>query len=363
MNYKGKFGQDPGQATIVIQTKHDRQEIKNRLLKQKTDENIKNFWFFHVDAGPITDEATSRIDRGDMVFTVGTTQAPRATSIMKTAPPVISALNGLYVRKERGEEKLELSNKDPEQVKLINNKLSRSLRFVGISLGWTNPTPDMPQQEKTQITTRIRGTGKVFNNGSGSFVIGDTVVWRLPTPKEVDQIRLNKSRYGRSTAKVTPIIMPLRHHMKEDLCDNMVAVMNAKNGNDFATKIEVSTSTEFSVLMKKFLVEIFLKGVKYGKNEAGDDFQGEGEANEKIKTLLAEIDTQAMRDKDDEGEDNGVQTFIKGNMFDGDADMKDKLNGLMLSFLEVHDDIKRRTVGTAQSYADPGQDVTIVINN
>lgn len=358
MNYKGNFGQDPGQATIVIQSKHDKQEVKNRCVKKSDD---KNYWFYHVGLDSINDESKVRIDRGDLVFSIGTSAAPRASSIMKAAVPVVSCLNGLYVRKERGEENLQFKDSDDDR---INERLSKSMRFIGIALGWSNVTPDVASHEKTQITTRVRGTGKAFNNGYKPIVPGDTVVWKLPNKKDVEYMRREFPRYGRSNEKVVPMLMPLREYLKMTFDDNLVSVIVAGNGRQVSETVQDVSSTPFSLAFKKFLLDVYLKGVENKYNLNPPNFV------DTLKDLKDEQD-EYFRERnpmDNGGKDS--QTIVD-DIFDIDRaqpeldlnQLRNKIGSILTPFLSIQDDIKRRIVGTAVSYAEPGQDVTIIINN
>ena len=357
MNYKGNFGQDPGQSTVVIQCQHDKQEILHRSTKKASKDN-NLFWFYKQGAVALSDEASSRVDRGDMVFTVGTSDAPRA-SMSKAAVPVVSSISGLYCRKSTGDEKLVLDVDADEGV--INSKLSRSLRFIGISLGATNPTPDVSSHEKTQITTRVRGTGKVFNNGNKTFVPGETVVWVLPDSSDIKDME-KYNRYGRSVKKITPMILPLRHHMNQTFSQNICQVFQAKNKHDFEKHVGYSPTNDFSIALKQLLVEAFLLGRNEGVSKPCPVSD--------VKKLSKEVLDQQTSTS---SHSNVVQEIIN-QIFDlkthGDVDavhnnknIRAKVEPLLLAFLQVNDDIKRRTIGTTIGYSAPGTDVSIIIGN
>jgi hypothetical protein len=366
MNFQGKFGQDPGQSTIVIQCKHDKQDITNRTIKGQQGDS-QYFWFYKQKAGPITDEASTRIDRGDMVFTIGTSEAPRA-SMSKSAVPVVSTISGMYIRKAKGDDKLKLDqDNDKKHEDIINAKLARGLRFIGVSLGWTNPTPDTASQEKTQITTRVRGTGKVFNNSQITFVPGETVIWTIPNSDDITYMK-KLSRYGRSTEKITPMIVPLRHFMNHNISQNMVTVMKAQDSNDFAQKVGSNSTTDFSVAMKAFLVKVFLLGV-----EKHADFNLlVNEPNISVNTIKNQQSTDLTKSSNAEVESarkvqSIIETIFNFNISHKDDDINKKirneLDALLVPFLEIQDDIRRRTVGTTIGYSAPGTDCSIIIGS
>lgn len=379
------FGQDPGQAIIHIQGKHDMTDLRNRIKKSNDKKSENNrYWFYSQDALPITASSDTRIDQQDLVFAVGTTEAPRASVMQKKAVPVTSIMNGLYVRKKRGEERItwdkdvrdgNLSEHDMER--MVNEKLSRSLRFIGVALNHTNSTPDSTHQTKHQLTIRVKGTTHIFNNGEHSFVPGDTVIWILPTKQDISVLRqTGKGRWGRSDSKVVPLIVPLRHAMKYNFLNNMLGVFTSGNKFDFERRADISDTTNFSVAFKKLLLKVYFKGMyDRTKKEVGmniDEDNGASFASqlEKHMNVIDEYSQLRVGSDDIETTQN-----IFNSIFDEDysangsasqnhveKNMKKYINTVLLPFIDIQDTIRRRVVGTAVGYAEPGENLEIMVN-
>lgn len=375
MNRGGVWGKDPGQSTITIQCKQ-KNDLKARAARAINEREKKNYWFFHKKASHTNDESTFRIDRGDLVFTTGTAQSPNTMNGEKTAVPVIATLNGLYTRKLGNETRLKL-NEDSDE-RRINMFLSRSMRFIGVSLGWTNPTPDLQGTDKDQITVRVAGTGQVFNNGVHTIVPGDTLLWHLPDREDVKRLETVFQRYGRGNNKVVPIIMPLRYFHKEFLLTNLEAHFRQNTAENYGNNCEPTTSMTFSLAMKRFIVDLVCRSLiklKSLQTDNEDVEEVDGERNLKVnkkthEKIMDAVDKMYVNNLDpDNFEENARNTVkeIMEKLFSYNARdfeyLKDDLTNVLAPFLSVQDEIRRRTIGVALSYANVGEEVKVLINS
>jgi hypothetical protein len=372
MNYKGNFGQDPGQSTVVVQCQHNKQELVNRILKQNDVKEKDKYFFYHKPPPTNFSDASSRIDRGDLVFSVGTTSCPRSV-VMKEAIPVVADIRGMYVRRNNDDE-MHLNQANVDEV-VINNKLSRSIRFIGVSLGMTDPNPNDMAKEKSGITVRVKGTCKIFNNGSSTIVPGDTLIWVLPTSTQLKASE-HLGRYGRSDDKITPIIVPLRQYHKTSLDENLQSLLPVKSSDDFSKNMFPYPTTDCAILLKKLLLKVYASGKFSGLVvPAPTTAAPPGMSAHAYLLKLIDEDTTSYTTSIKPPDANAVAAALAKSTATSvpllnTALVDDKILGLNKSLYEIanyfisfQEDIKRRTVGIAYSYSDPGTDVTVLLGN
>jgi hypothetical protein len=350
-NPRSQQGEISHQATVVIQCTHDKQDIQQRVMAEKDDKNMTY--------GQATlDLATCRIDRGDLVFTKGTSVVPRG-NLLNGAPPVTSFLNGLYWKRTNNMPSLAgLSDKEKKlwEEKFLAKKISDSIRFMGVSLGATVPNPEDEADQKTQITVRTQGTMAIHHNGRSNLQPGDTLLWKVPTsddeahdPKRFD----GKSplRFGRSLVKKTLMTVPMRkeHESLEDaLLKKMKFSLGVAYDKDAYKKKLMDHSFEidaFAESVRQALTIMYLKGkvnlsTDYAKKYVdpnSDDFG---------KTPAA---MSAMRDLAEDVKD--------------DTDTANLVKELAHSFIRVLLDLERRKVGKVLSYARPGEKVDVLLGS
>ena len=90
-----QYGEISHQATVVIQCTQDKRDMVER--KRIATSEKKDEYYIH-DSPASLDNGIVRIDRGDLVFQVGTSSVPRG-NLLNSAPPVSSNLNGICIRK------------------------------------------------------------------------------------------------------------------------------------------------------------------------------------------------------------------------------------------------------------------------
>ena len=205
-NTTRNFGDISHQATVVIQCHQDKRDIVDRVKIA----NGNNKYEYHIHkSNPTSDNTIVRIDRGDPVFSIGTSTVPKG-NMLNNAPPVSSNLNHICVRRQQQNGAAQLSEKE------TNLKIAEGIRFMGISLGATDPIPTHGadgMHTKSQITVRTQGTMTVFNNGSTNFVPGDTII-------QITRSALKNSLKGILTKKrkkwLTPSLICLHLTLKNN---------------------------------------------------------------------------------------------------------------------------------------------------
>jgi len=201
----GKFGEIAHQSTVVIQCTHD---IKNMTDRMRAEKN--QVVRFPGAPEPSLQIANTRIDIGDLVFSMGTRVRK---NVLNNAIPAMSTLNGAMFPNSRIPQYVDINNvTEKEKEIIINNLLYKEIRFLGVALGATTPNPDEPGNEKTQFTCRVQGTMGIMNNGPDDIYPGDTVLWELPTKEWLTSSKFQKfvPRIGRDVNKITLSTVPLR---------------------------------------------------------------------------------------------------------------------------------------------------------
>lgn len=348
-NPRSQQGEISHQATVVIQCTHDKQDIQQRVMAEKDD---KNMTYGHATL----DLATCRIDRGDLVFSKGTSVVPRG-NLLNGAPPVTSFLNGLYVKKTNNMPSLVgMSDKEKKawEEKFLAKKISDSIRFMGVSLGATVPNPEDEADQKTQITVRTQGTMAIHHNGRSNLHPGDTLLWKVPTsddeandPKRYD----GKSplRFGRSLVKKTLMTVPMRkeHESLENALLNKMM---------FTVGLPADKSAYKNKLMgDAFEIDSFADGVRQALTIMY--LKGKGETTEDAKS--------AVDPSNPDFGDNGAMAAMEdlAKEVKNDPNTAILVKELANSFVKVLLDLERRKVGKVLSYARPGEKVDVLLGS
>ena len=348
-NPRSQQGEISHQATVVIQCTHDKHDIQQRVMAEKDDKNMTY--------GQATlDLATCRIDRGDLVFSKGTSVVPRG-NLLNGAPPVTSFLNGLYWKKTNNMPSLAgMSDKEKKawEEKFIAKKISDSIRFMGVSLGATVPNPDDEADQKTQITVRTQGTMAIHHNGRSNLHPGDTLLWKIPTsddeahdPKRFDG--KSPARFGRSLVKKTLMTVPMRKE-HESLEDALLKKMK------FAVGLPNDKASYKKKLMEgAFEVDAFAEGVRQAL--AVMYLKGKG-------VTFSDAKKQVDPSSSDFGKGNSLDAMEElADDVKDDEDAANLVRELANSFIKVLLDLERRKVGKVLSYARPGEKVDVLLGS
>lgn len=357
-NPRSQQGEISHQATVVIQCTHDKRDIRDRVMTHRDSEKDKYLFY-----GECTlDLATCRIDRGDLVFSKGTSVVPRG-NILNGAPPVTSFLNGLYWKKNnRMPDTTGMTDKEKKlwEEKFTAKKISDSIRFMGVSLGATVPNPDDEADQKTQITVRTQGTMAIHHNGRSNLHPGDTLLWKIPTsedeahdPKRFDG--KSPARFGRSLVKKTLMTVPMRKE-HDSLADALVKKMNFAKGLGNNDKDEMKKK----LLEQHFEIDAFAEGVRQALTIMyllGKGVPGVSSFSD-LKDL---VDPSSPKF----GNANASISAMKdlSNVMETEPAMVNIVQELANSFIKVLLDLERRKVGKVLSYARPGEKVDVLLGS
>lgn len=328
---RSQFGEISQQASVVIQCSHDKKDTLDRMNAKKSSSDD-----YYMYGEPTLDQAVVRIDIGDLVFQVGTSSAPRG-SILNGAIPVTSHLNGLYVRRNGNDPKLDDTGSESEREfkeRMRNLKLSNGIRFIGAALGSTTPNPDDLADQKTQLTVRTQGTMSIFHSGDTNLRPGDTLVWKIPTKKEMETFI---HRFGRSMQKIPLMTAPMRKEY--DRLDVSILKVAGK-ANDKQVKKDIVTSVD---IFASKLVKLLGVALNNGNVDADDyDSMDPSHANHNSYDKRATTAVAAMAAKP------MFQSAVK--------ELVSALSGVML-------DVEKRKIGKVLSYAKPGDKVDVLIGS
>ena len=363
-NPRSQQGEISHQATVVIQCTHDKRDVIDRMLVQKDNSDD-----YLVYGTPTLDLATCRIDRGDLVFQIGTSSVPRG-NILNGAPPVTSYLNGMYWRKPSTSAMPNVSQMTPEDQKrfweqMTANKISKSIRFMGVSLGATVPNPDDEADEKTQITVRTQGTMAIHHNGPAVLHPGDTLLWRVPVSSDANGKDNGHKvpRFGRSNVKQTLMTVPMRkEHNTIDVALNqaMAIAKDFQLGQDknilANLKKKLMAGRQFEVdelaaSLTHLMAAVFMWGLIQDK-------PGDKSKDMEIGDIIEQ--TNPGRDK---FSNLGASSYIQLGVLTKNQDFKNALTAVSGGFIDVLLDLERRKIGKVLSYAKPGEKVDVLLGS
>lgn len=314
---------------------------------------------------PTLDLATCRIDRGDLVFQIGTSSVPRG-NILNGAPPVTSYLNGMYWRKPSVNSMPDTTGMSNDEKRVFleqftANKISESIRFMGVSLGATVPNPDDEADEKTQITVRTQGTMSIHHNGPAVLHPGDTLLWRVPVSSDVQGAKDqgNVIRFGRSNVKQTLMTVPMR---KEHDTIDVALKRYMSLGSDGATagvaplKKSLLGGRQYQVdelaaSVSHIVAAAFLFGVVQP--------QPEGAATITLDGAIEQTDPKSASFSR-----AGAESYkTLADALKRIPDFANAVSGVSAGFVNVLLDLERRKVGKVLSYAKPGEKVDVLLGS
>lgn len=351
-----RFGRDAGQQGVTIQCRHDKQEMLTRL---KCAERERDNYFFHPSTAT-TEAAINRIDRGDLVFTVGPNR--QRGNVLNNAIPVVSNLNGLAIKKTSSEMRTELSGP------ALYDRLSEGIRYLGVSLGATVPNPEFEGDAKEQITVRVHGTADVFNNSDYTFAPGDTVLWTLSTEDDFKRRsagigRAMAPRYGRSVHKYTLKVVPLKHYSTEHYVGTTKSMFLSDKKED-TTELMQSHTARFALLLKRFVARIWWQSLRsVAGAHSGVERPHEGCIKFADRVLYDDFADQweyiEKREENNELRGEHFQTFAREFI---EAGAENDLTELFALFLKLQCDIRNRTIGKMfGTSAGPGQNLSVLL--
>lgn len=333
-----QYGNISHQATVVIQCTQDKRDMVERMRIYTSDDKKKDY-YVHSSAATL-DNSVCRIDRGDLVFRIGTSSVPRG-NLLNNAPPVSSCVNGLAVRKGKKDKLLDAKSEDEN-----NLKLAEGIQVLGVSLGATSPNPEEGSGlgVKNQITVRTQGTTTLFNNGNSNFVPGDTVIWKIPTR---DEIKDSAKRFGRNSDKVMLRLEPLSMFYK-NFDDGFKESLKWKTKNDHSKNVK-TTVDHFNLQMKKFIAQSVFHSQKSSLA-----------TTTKFDDVWKFLDP-AQNLGDSAGPLTGIVDTIKTTYDSMAADDDDVTTDALTAFVRVQSDVNRRRVGKCLSYSKPNTGVDVLL--
>lgn len=291
------------QGVVVIQTQVDVHELLNRGAVDKNGDNyVKHPVRYSMD------DAIIRIDPMDLVFTVDNSQKPSTFGgFANTAVPVLSCLNGIYAMNDDDDDDNARDGDNKLSDSAVLQKLSEKIRFVGIALTAANPNPQDSRTTLTQVTTLTQGTVTLINTGGLDIRCGDTLMWDIPTKEDHKGV---VQRFGHSDRKMALKLVP-RRNTQQNIHKALKDVMNGK------------------------------------KNAGGDNPKAVDKFAKRMRDFLKKFDEKRGTDDFDE--------IIKDMSYEGE------FSKLLVGFMAIEDDLRRRTVGKALSFSKPGHPVDVFI--
>jgi len=333
-----QYGNISHQATVVIQCTQDKRDMVERMRIANGDDERKNEYYIHSSNATL-DNSVCRVDRGDLVFRIGTSSVPRG-NLLNNAPPVTSCINGLAVRKHKKDKMINAASEEE-----TNLKLAEGIQLLGVSLGATNPNPEEGTGLgiKNQITVRTQGTTTLFNNGGSNFVPGDTVIWTIPTSAEIKD---SAKRFGRNSEKIMLRLEPVSKFYKT-FDHGFKECLSWKDKE--AHNREVKTVVDhFNLEMKKFAA-LAMFSAQNANNVNFDDVWLYLDPSANLDTLSSDPNIATVVDAIKQG-------------WERMANMDNNCTTDVVSaFVRVQNDVLRRRVGKCLSYSKPNTGVDILI--
>jgi hypothetical protein len=337
-NEDGRYGEIANQGGVVIQTQQDMKDLADRVDVNPSDV------ISYPGIPATTDNSVCRIDINDLVFTVGYNKGGTRGKL-NNAIPVSSNVNGLFISKLRAAYPLANPNDEEEQLQ----SLSETIRVLGQALGGTNPIPDSPAYLKVNFTTRAQGSAHITNTGDEVLNPGDTILWDLFRKNEImdvtststgtsvrfsDEWKSKMGRFGFNLKKVPLKLTKLSHsHVS---FEKSLLTASASRADALVKSRSNTAQGKFANAVLDFVAEfLFLSGTikPNSKTEAHDDSA--------FKSLVA----KAMA--------HGTPA--------SQAQFNDSINKLIKGIMYFVNDLDRRKVGKALSFAKPGKGVDVLL--
>jgi hypothetical protein len=344
-NSSGVFGEIGNQAGVVVNTQQDISDIKAR-----TNVIPQNAFIFPSAAATL-DNATTRIDINDLVFTVGCGKSARR-GVLNNAIPVSSNCNGLFIYKTKTTAKVWTQAVDDidEYNEEVRQVLSETIRLIGQALGATVPIPEREELLKLNFTTRVAGTAHIINTGDQTIVPGETVCWDLFSTKDVSPTDNNGgqhrfARYGYGIRKVPLKLVKLSHAWKSYEWALKREIGKRALGSEDNKRQRLKTSSGvFANAVLDFVKDIaFISDVS--RIDPADLTEDRMDANR-------------LWDGVNVGQYGQLQTETLSNKLKQKLKQK-AVSDLVAGIMYMVNDLDRRKVGTALSYSKPGKGLDI----
>lgn len=336
-NDTGRFGEIANQSTVHVNCQQDMNDLTARMNVDPTNAYI------YKGAVASSENATVRIDINDIVFTVGEGKNAKR-GMMNNAIPVTSNCNGLFIYKTKASIKVYDENDEEE----LRQALSETIRPIGQAIGATSPLPESEGNRKVNFTARAHGTCHIINTGDETLVPGETVCWDLFKRSEIEASNgaINEdwkrkfARYGFSLRKV-----PLK----------LVKLSHASSSFEWAMYRELETRTLPAATADE-------KKAKYAARLKTAQGQFANGILDFVSDMMF-IGTNQNEDKIykmvEARDENTIMNMFEGGKSD---DLKKKaVNDLIKSIMYLVNDLDRRRLGTALSYAKAGKGLDILL--
>lgn len=340
-----QFGRADEQAIVRINAFLNPKdiELRNTITDYKDEHVIYGFTATDDNNfkkyGPTIDETIMRVDVNDLLYTLGSASGPRQAH-KDCAFPAMSALNGIFARKHKRDRRTNV---------LDLNLLAKEIRFMGVHLGVPgNILAKNPAQRQSQFVCAVNGTKTILNKSGQTILPGSTVLWDIPTPKEHQEYVNTYQRTAHNPDKVTFSTVSLdQFRYRLDIAFDKI--MNAD-----ADTITYHPVDNICVEMKRLvLFGLYANAIKVSANIASsfEDF---------CNKLIARDDSDPIMSAA-----IGVYDALRSPAAPGEPDLVKELrhvfDSTLLRFIELEDDVRRRTIGKAMSLAKPGAPLDLMI--
>lgn len=268
---------------------------------------------------------------------------------------VFTSCNGMYVNKDH-----ENGNNVMDKEESNRTRKRQKLEFAGVVF-------NQPENDGNIIDTVLQfgGTRTIVNTGNKPIRVGDKVIWDLPKNHkehlERGQIAgIHNEKVLVQTLPYTSNTIPSVNNIKDKLKITNNSDMkkwsdNDRRDDDFTANLRklILLSAAVGASMgdsKKNLEEHandfgLVDGV--GQSYSNDDDEWDGCQKEKvILKLVCGADSEHI------STDPSIKVLQKNIVKD-----------TMMSFMDVHNDVKRRVIGKAVSNADKGDEFDIVLGS
>jgi hypothetical protein len=328
MNVNGKIST---QGAVVINCQLDNQGLNNRArVNGPRASNVSpGDYITHPLKASVSPDVCS-IEIGDLVFCTHSAGQTRRGGILNQSIPVTSVVNGLYVRKRAGDKDGNNVVKHEIEARELN-KLSETVRFMGVALNNANAFVNSADLVKGQVTVRTHGTASIRNTGADALAPGDTMLWEIPDKAGAEDVAKLLGTAGRSEPRGVLRTVPLSSYVqsrdKLDLRKTVKKALSGEKINEDTNCLVAGFATNLANLAKMFIVQ----GIR-----AGVDLEIEPTDDEDTKKVMTE--------------------FANSEDFHGAVTLA------LTAFVNIHVDLERRRIGKVFSESKPGQDVDVMLH-
>lgn len=230
---KGRMFQ---QQIISVNARYDNNELHNRRKVQAAGDSE---YIIH-NKKAVSDNDVVAIQKNELVFTNNKSGGSFAMGIGSSAIPVLSNVNGLYVKKSKS---LISKDKNEEIIKDEGYKcsvLGDGINFVGISLTEANTNVEHGNRPISTVSVQIGGTNTIINTGQEPIHAGQLVFWEVPT---ADDVSKRPKRLGLASEKAVLKTVPfnaLKGGFKNKMSSVLKSMADPKINSDNGTPIVAS---------------------------------------------------------------------------------------------------------------------------